>query len=50
MRYQVICECGFTAEGTQEELIPIVQQHGADIHGMNVTPEQVVAQLKPIDA
>lgn len=50
MRYQVKCECGFSAEGTQEELIPIVQKHGKEVHGMDVTPDQVIAQLKPVGA
>ncbi len=48
MQYQVICECGFTARGTEEELIPVVQRHGKEVHGMDVTLEQVLAQLKPV--
>ncbi|HEX9123984.1 MAG TPA: DUF1059 domain-containing protein [Actinomycetota bacterium] len=48
MLYEVTCECGFTAKGTREELIPVVQQHGKEVHGMDVTPDQVVAQLKPV--
>jgi hypothetical protein len=30
--------------------VPVVQAHGKAKHGMDVTPEQVVAQLKPFEA
>jgi predicted small metal-binding protein len=49
MRKQVSCECGWHAEGTEEELIPLVKQHGREVHGLDVTTEQVLAQLKPLD-
>lgn len=39
----VTCECGFEARGTEEELIPLVQQHGRDVHNMSATAEQVLA-------
>ena len=47
MVYKVTCACGFEARGSEEELIPIVQQHGREVHGMDVTPEQVMAQATP---
>lgn len=43
----VTCDCGFEARGTEEELIPIVQQHGIDAHNMKVTDEQVLALARP---
>lgn len=49
MLKQVACECGWSARGTEEELIPLVQQHGKEVHGLEVTREQVLAQLKPVD-
>jgi len=39
----VTCACGFEARGTEDELIPLVQQHGRDVHNMPVTAEQVLA-------
>jgi len=30
-------------------LIPLVKQHGREVHGLDVTTEQVLAQLKPLD-
>jgi predicted small metal-binding protein len=48
MRKQVSCECGWHAEGTEEELIPLVEQHAREVHGTDVTREQVLAQLEPL--
>lgn len=39
----VRCACGLEIRGTEEELVPLVQQHGRDLHNMEVTPEQVLA-------
>ena len=50
MQKQATCDCGWSAIGTEDELIPIVQQHGKEVHGLDVTREQVLAVLKPVDA
>jgi predicted small metal-binding protein len=36
-------------EGTEDELVPLIQQHGRDVHGMEVTREQAVAQIVPAE-
>jgi len=46
----VRCACGFEVRGTDEEVVPLVQQHGRDLHNMDVTPEQVRAMALPADA
>jgi predicted small metal-binding protein len=46
----VSCECGFTIRGTEEEIVPATQQHGRDVHNMDVTREQVLAMASPADA
>ena len=44
----VRCDCGFEARGEEEELVPVVQQHGREAHNMmNVTREQVLAMAQP---
>jgi predicted small metal-binding protein len=43
----VRCDCGFEARGTEAKLIPIVQRHGREAHGMEVTREEVLAMAKP---
>lgn len=47
---EVQCECGFYARGTEEDLVPVVQAHARSKHGMDVTAEQAIAQLKPYEA
>lgn len=47
---EVQCECGFYARGTEEALVPVVQAHAQATHGMEVTADQVVAQLRPYEA
>ena len=47
---EVTCECGFYARGSQEVLIPVVQAHAKATHQMDVTVDQVIAQLKPYEA
>jgi predicted small metal-binding protein len=48
MRRRVSCECGWSAEGEGAELIAVVQEHGRKAHGMDVTPEQVMAMARPV--
>jgi predicted small metal-binding protein len=47
---EVTCECGFYARGIEEDLVVAVQAHGKAKHGMDITRDQVLAQLKPVDA
>jgi len=47
---EVTCECGFYARGTEEALVPVVQTHAKVTHNMEVTSDQVIAQLKPFEA
>jgi hypothetical protein len=39
----VTCACGMRWEGTLTELIPVVREHGRDVHNMDVTDAQVAA-------
>jgi len=44
----VTCVCGLEMRGTAEQLVPLVRQHGLDVHNMNVTDEQVLAMATPV--
>lgn len=46
-RLMVRCECGFEAQGTLEELYPVVKKHGLDAHNMRVTRAGVAAMARP---
>jgi len=45
---RVTCECGWSFEGPEEELIVQVQRHGREAHGLEVTREQALAQAVPV--
>lgn len=45
---QIVCDCGWTASGTEQELIAATQGHGRDAHGLIPTPEQVLAIATPV--
>ncbi len=47
MEKTVTCECGWSFTGPEDELILAVQQHGKDVHGLEVTREQALAQARP---
>ena len=43
----VKCDCGFEAQGIEEELILIVEEHAIEAHNATVTDEQVLASIGP---
>jgi predicted small metal-binding protein len=49
MLKQIVCDCGWRARGTDDELIAAAQKHGRDAHDMVPTREQVLAAATPID-
>ena len=44
---RVRCDCGWTFEGDEAELVAAVQSHGRSVHGMDVTAEQALAMAEP---
>jgi hypothetical protein len=48
MLKQIICDCGWSARGTEEDLVAAAQQHGREAHDMVPTPEQVLAVAIPV--
>jgi predicted small metal-binding protein len=48
MRKRVSCDCGWTFEGEDTELIAAVQQHGLTVHGMSVTALEALAMAQPV--
>ena len=46
----VTCDCGWTARGPQEVLVRRIREHARDVHGLDVTPEQALAQTRPVAA
>jgi len=46
----VTCACGFAARGEPEQLVPIVQRHGREVHNMDATVAEVLALAHPAEA
>ncbi len=40
------CACGWEIEGTVDEVVPAVIEHGETFHNMRATREQVLASLE----
>ena len=45
----VECDCGWSCRGTEQELIAACTAHGRDAHGMDLTPEQILAVARPVN-
>ena len=46
---QVSCDCGAVIrEQDDDKLVSVVQQHARDVHGMELSREQVLAMAEPV--
>jgi predicted small metal-binding protein len=43
------CDCGWTCRGIEEHLIAECTAHARDVHGMDLTPEQILAVAVPVE-
>jgi predicted small metal-binding protein len=43
------CDCGWTARGPEPELVARIQEHAREVHGVDVTREQALAQARPVE-
>jgi predicted small metal-binding protein len=46
---EATCDCGWTARGPEAELVQKIQQHAREAHGLEITPEQALAQARPVE-
>ena len=45
---QVACDCGKTIrEASDDQLVDAVQRHAREVHGMELSREQVLAMAEP---
>jgi predicted small metal-binding protein len=49
MELQIECDCGWTCRGTEEELLAACAEHGREVHGMELTREQILAVARPAE-
>jgi predicted small metal-binding protein len=45
---QIVCDCGWSVRGTEDELVAAAQAHGREAHDMVPTREQVLAVATPV--
>ena len=43
------CDCGWTCRGSDEHLIAECSAHAREVHGMDLTPAQILAVAVPVD-
>jgi predicted small metal-binding protein len=41
------CDCGWSAQGPEAELVPKIQEHARQAHDLEITREQALAQARP---
>ena len=47
---RVRCACGWEITGPQDDIVPLVIEHGEKFHNMRATPEQVIATLESAES
>ena len=48
-QWQVTCVCGWRTLGTKEDVVSAVISHGMDTHSQEVTEEQALTQVVPVE-
>lgn len=49
MEYLVECDRGWSCRGSEEEVVAACTEHGRDVHGLELSREQVLAAARPVD-
>ena len=47
MQMVIECECGWSLQDTEDELIAATRQHAREAHGLDLSGEQVLAAARP---
>ncbi len=47
MEWVVTCECGWSFHGPEDALVRAVQEHGIQVHRIEISREQALAQARP---
>ena len=48
MLKQIVCDCGWSARGTDDELVAAAQEHGRLAHDLVPSREQILAVATPV--
>lgn len=50
MRYLVECDCGWSFSGEEEEIVVACADHGRQVHGLELSREQILAVAQRVEA
>jgi predicted small metal-binding protein len=45
--WYVRCDCGWEARASKDELVRLIQRHAREVHELEVSEEQALAQARP---
>jgi predicted small metal-binding protein len=48
MLKQIVCDCGWSTRGTDDELVAAAQEHGRLAHDLVPSREQILAVATPV--
>ena len=48
MQLEIKCPCGWEIRGSEDEVVAAATVHGKEVHNMDLTKEQVLAQAVPV--
>ena len=49
MEYLVECDCGWSCRGNEDEVVAACVEHGREVHGMELSRDQVLAVAQPVE-
>jgi predicted small metal-binding protein len=44
----ISCDCGFTSEGDPDTVVAETQEHGREVHNMDMSREQIMEMSQPV--
>lgn len=47
--YKLTCQCGWETTGDEDQIVERAQQHGRDLHNMDVSHDQAMAMASPVE-
>jgi len=47
--WNITCACGWTTTGTEDAVVTATQEHGRQLHNMDVTHDEAMAMAAPAD-
>jgi len=48
VNYKLACDCGWETEGAETEIVEATQEHGRQLHNMELTFQEALAMAQPL--